>query len=229
VERKVKGALYFFVDACRDISREKAIAPETNPLPLLDIDPTEPLTRKATSIILAAGEGNQAFAPPGGSVSRFTEALLLALSGYCGEKVDGRGSWAVDGEILAKAVRKLLERSNRPLPGADPPDPQISEQNISGSPGELPLLRLATVPKVKVELRLMPDHRRPQYRLYLKASKDGTQFADRGETIFQVDVPRGYYEVGAIATAADTAAIPPMQDEDLVPPEYRPDPLEATP
>jgi len=108
VEREVKGTLYFFVDACREISRDVALTLGANPYALKAVDLNKPMVSTSVSLIEATGEGKLAFAVEG-RVSRFTEALITALSGYCGVKAAGSQTWDIDGETIASAIRKLLE------------------------------------------------------------------------------------------------------------------------
>src|SRR5262249_42476040 len=61
-EREVKGALFFFIDACKEISREQALSLGANPTALKAVDLTKPVIRSASSLIEATGEGKLAFA-----------------------------------------------------------------------------------------------------------------------------------------------------------------------
>jgi hypothetical protein len=211
VEREVPGAVYFFVDACREISTTVALTLGANPHPLRAVDLKKPVSCRSTSFIQAAGEGKQAFGATN-SVSRFTEALLLALSGHCGIRNAGEAYWEVNGETLATAVRKLLERRNRTSTHK-----QVTDQRISGE--SVPLLRVPTVPNVLVELDLTPEEKRALETLYLKSAA-GTQWNQAGlDGPFTTEVPRGFYTVGALPI---NGAFAPIQhlDEDLVPPVY---------
>jgi hypothetical protein len=218
VEREVHGALYFFIDACRVISREVALTLGANPLALKAVDLGKPVIRSSASLIEATGAGKQAFSAAGGQVSRFTDALITALSGYCGVKGAGAATWDVDGEVLANAVRRLLEKANRPPPGKTKgPARQISDQTIGGD--AVPLLRLAAVPKVKVELGLTPEQKRQLYELYLTSIKGQTYPQTCPKGIFETEVPRGFYAVGARGT---NGALAPIEhaEEELIPPLY---------
>ena len=127
VQREVKGAVYFLIDACRETSRDVALTLGGAPQALKTVDLTKKSNEPGTSIIWATGEGRLAFADKKDAVSRYTDALLTALSGYCGVKVAGSANWSVDGEVLATAVRRLLDLAQQ-----DSARRQVTEQLISG-------------------------------------------------------------------------------------------------
>jgi hypothetical protein len=56
----------------------------------------------------SADEGQQAFGVPN-TISRFTQALIDALSGYEAEAAPDGNSWVVTGSLLADSVSKILE------------------------------------------------------------------------------------------------------------------------
>lgn len=211
VEREVKGALYFFIDACKEISREQALTLGANPSALKAVDLAKPVVRSSSSLIEATGEGRLAFALEG-RVARFTEALLTALSGYCGVKSAGRPTWDVDGETLAAAVRKLLENGNKTASRR-----QVSSQVISGA--SVPLLTVGTPPRVKVEIDLTPEQKRATAQMYLLSARGNRYEHDGSNGVFQTEVPRGFYSVGALAKGGEFAAIQ-HDDQDLGPPLY---------
>jgi hypothetical protein len=155
VEREVAGSVFYFIDACREIARDVAMTLGADPNALLFADLTKKVVRRSVTAIYATGEGELAFAPQGGQVSRFTSALLCALSGYCGIKSPGMPTWNVDGESIAAAVRQLLEFEGSDSSGKATVSKQVSEQSIHGT--SVPLLRLTTVPNVKVWLDLLPS------------------------------------------------------------------------
>jgi Caspase domain len=217
VEREVSGTVFYFIDACREIARDVAMTLGADPSALLYADLTKKVIRRSVTAIYATGEGELAFAPQGGQVSRFTSALLFALSGYCGIKSPGVSTWNVDGESVAAAVRQLLEFEGRYSAGKATAGNQVSEQSIHGS--SVPLLRLAKVPNVKVCLDLLPSHRRALYELYLESSKGNRVAQTRLDRVFEIDVPRGFYEVGAHDPAG--ALLPVVYaEEELTPPVY---------
>lgn len=218
VEREAAGTTYFFIDACREISRDVATTLGANPNALQAVDLSKKVIRKSVTTIYATGEGELAFAPLGGAISRFTSALLSAMSGYAGIKSPGTSTWNVDGESIAAAVRQLLEYDALEASGTAGTGKQVSEQSVQGS--SIPLLRLTAAPLVKVWLDLTPAQRRALYEIYLVSAK-GNRFAQTQlDRIFKIDVPRGFYEVGANdpAGALPTVVHP---EEELVPPFYK--------
>lgn len=217
VEREVTGTVYYFIDACREVARDVAMTLGADPGALLFVDLSKRVVRKSGTAIYATGEGELAFAPQGGHVSRFTSALLCAMSGFSGIKAPGAATWNVDGESVATAVRQLLEYEALQASGNVGTGKQVSEQLVQGS--SVPLLRLAVPPRVKVRLDLTPSQRRAMYELYLQPAKGGRIAQTLLDQVFAVEVPRGFYEIGAHDPAG---ALPAVQypDEELVPPLY---------
>lgn len=216
VERQVTGSLFFFLDACREVSRDVALTLGANPQALFGADLTRKVSRRSLTSISATGEGELAFAPPGGQVSRFTSALLCALSGYSGIKAAGAATWDVDGESIATATRRLLDFESQDS-GAKTASRQVSEQLVRGTP--TPLLRLPVAPKVKVALDLTPAQRRALYELYVLSAKGRRDAQTKLDQVFRIEVTRGFYEVGAADPAGvlDPLVLP---EEEFVPPVY---------
>lgn len=217
VEREVAGSVYFFIDACREISRDLAMSLGAEPSALMQVDLTKKVARKYVTAIYATGEGELAFAPQGGEVSRFTAALLCAMSGYCGIKAAGSATWNVDGESIAYAVRQLLDYDALEMAGKPGSGKQVSEQAVQGS--SVPLLRITTAPKVKVRLDLSPAQRRALYEMYVLSAKGNRVAQQLLDQAFKVEVTRGFYEVGAQDPAG---ALPHvfLLEEEFVPPMY---------
>lgn len=214
VEREFKGALYFFIDACREVSREVALSIGGDPQPLMSVNITKSVSRSSLARISATGEGKLAFAPSGSEVSYFSQALLHALSGFAGIKTAGTPVWEVDGETLASAIRKILER------GWENAASQVSEQLTQGR--SIPLLRLRTSPKVVVEVNYLPENMRDQYELYLKSIGTSTFthiVQTRENKCLMANVPMGMYSIGAIdPTGVLQSDI--RENEDLRPPYF---------
>lgn len=217
LEHEVRGAIYYFIDACRTISREKALTLGANPHALFPLDLSKRMVRQSVTAVYATGHGELAYAPMGGEVSRFTSALVCALSGYCGVKPPGATRWDVDGENIASAIRQLLAYEAIDAADNPPPPKQVSQQMLMGS--SIPLLRMPAAPKVKVRLDLAPAQRRAAYELYLLSVR-GMRFTQTlQDQVFKVELTRGFYEVGAQdPTGALPAVIHPH--EELIPPIY---------
>lgn len=215
-EREVNGGMYFFIDACREISRDVAMTLAANPSPLWAPDLSKRLISSSLTAIYATGEGELAYAPLGGEVSRFTSALVCALSGYCGIKAPGTQTWNVTGETLAAAVRNILNVEHE-YSQVKPNQKQVSEQQIRGEP--VPILTLSRPPLVKVVLDLDPVQRRVMYDLYLQSVLGGRYSQSCLNQAFRIDLPRGFYEVGALDPAGGLPHVH-HQEEELVPPFY---------
>lgn len=151
----------------KEVSRELALTVGGNPLALMDADLSLKVSRTSLTCISATGEGQLAFAAPGGQVSRFLKALLRALSGFSGIKTAGHAKWEVDGETLASAIRKILEHDWERSADKKAISLQISEQIIHGR--SVPLICLNSPPKVAVAVTYSPESKRALYELYLQS------------------------------------------------------------
>jgi hypothetical protein len=210
VERESTGALFFFIDACRQVSKKLALTFGSTPTALMEVDLEKPLSRTSSTLIRATGDGTLAFGAEN-KVSRFTSALLTGMSGYCGIKAAGHATWDVDGESLASAVRKLLETGNKSARR------QVSDQQISGV--SVPLLRMPSAPFVKISIDLLPVAQRAFAKLYLTSAKGEVFEHDGANGVFVREVKRGIYDVGAKAQAAQFAELL-HPEEELIPPVY---------
>ncbi|MFL9910439.1 nSTAND1 domain-containing NTPase [Paraburkholderia sp. RL17-337-BIB-A] len=159
VMRAAKGSLYFFIDACRQISRDMNSIEGGEPRALLSFVKRDPVIANAVSLIEATGEGKLAFSLEKGKTSRFSEALLVALSGNCGVHHRDSGTWDVDSVTLASTVRRLLEEGNKATAYR-----QFCRPEIEGA--SVPLLRLRVKPRLAMELPLtIPEIRNGLERL----------------------------------------------------------------
>ncbi|MFT0518727.1 caspase family protein [Pseudomonas faucium] len=217
LEREVQGTVYYFIDACREISREVAMTLGGSPSALHIVDLSKRVSRRSVTAVFATGEGALAYAPAGGVVSRFTNALICALSGYCGTKPSGAPLWEVDGETLARAIRKLLEYETLDTTGVIGTPTQVTDQWTQGP--SVPLLRLGTAPRVKVWLNLLPPDKRLAYELYLRSASGVQHIQDGVDHAFKLEVTRGFYEVGARGLDGHSSSITYLEEE-LMPPCY---------
>ena len=217
MEREVQGAVYYFIDACREISRDMAMTLGADPYALTPVELDKRVIRRSVTAVFATGEGDLAYAPKGGEVSRFTNALISALSGYCGTKAPGAATWNADGEIIASAIRQLLEYDALESFGKIGTGTQVSEQWVQGI--SIPLLRITSPPKVKVWLDLAPSKMRTAYELYLLSAHGNRIVQTRLNNVFKVEVQRGFYEVGAHDPDGALPSIVHLEEE-LVPPMY---------
>lgn len=149
--RQVSAQLYVFIDACRTYDRHVSDLMGARPAPLLGDSASSANINCGTTWIESTGEGLPAYGDVNG-VSRFTEALLQALDGYCGTPQPGTPIWLVNGSTLAQAVPKLLAIVNKDRGGK----PQACTPHLSGSV-DATLHQTTQVPKVKVEIELSPE------------------------------------------------------------------------
>ncbi len=208
--RKVQGSLFFMIDACKEVSLTMAQTLGANPASLLDVDLTADVKAKSTAEIYAAGEGMLAFALEG-KVSRFTDALLTAMSGFCGVRTIPAPTWDADGELIATAVRKLLENGNRTAERK-----QTSGQRIEGDP--VPLLRANKPPLVKLVLDVSPPDKRPAAIFWWKAPNGVPEEHDGANGAFSATVKRGLHTVGARPRNAEFQKV--EFDDELIPPVH---------
>jgi len=111
--RAVPGALYFLLDACRQNKRD-SFDPGATPQSLESLKFKKPVQCFSLLTLFATGEGGPAHGA-GGKVSRFTAALIKALSGYEGEVAPDNKGWMVTGNRLAETVSEILETENKEL------------------------------------------------------------------------------------------------------------------
>ncbi|MDJ0944437.1 MAG: tetratricopeptide repeat protein [Kiloniellales bacterium] len=113
VRRRANASFYFFIDACRDCKPE-ALRPGAGQSSLDEFEPEKDVLSFSRLMVWAVGDGRQAHAPKGG-VSRFTSAIIKALSGFCAEAVPEENTWVVTGATLCTSIERILEEENRSL------------------------------------------------------------------------------------------------------------------
>jgi hypothetical protein len=126
--RRVPGALYIFIDACRQNKRD-SFNPGATPQSLELLKFKNLVQCLSLLMLWATGEGQKAFSEVG-KVSRFTAALIKTLSGYEGEAVPNNKGWMVTGNRLAESVSEILETENKSL---KPDKHQHAKRELIGS------------------------------------------------------------------------------------------------
>ncbi|KFF70682.1 caspase family protein [Pectobacterium brasiliense] len=149
--RQVSAQLYIFVDACRTYDRQVGERLNSRPSALLDDGISSEHINRGTTLIESTTEGQPAYGDSNG-ISRFTDALLRALSGYCGAPQTGTPNWLINGSALAQAMPKLLAMVNKERGGRA----QSCTPHLSGAL-DAPMHTTAQIPKVKVEIELTPE------------------------------------------------------------------------
>lgn len=202
--RQVRAQLYIFIDACRTYERRVSDLMGARPAPLLGDSASTANINRGTTQIESAGEGLPAYGDANG-VSRFTDALLQALNGYCGAPQPGTPFWLVNGSALSQTVPKLLAIVNKERGG----EPQACTPHSSGAV-DLPLHQTTQVPKVKVEIELSPEALRVQshYEIHNLIDKTippiiGGQVAD----IWRTEADKGMYEIHITSRKIYTSGI----------------------
>ncbi|MCU1156871.1 caspase family protein [Stenotrophomonas maltophilia] len=190
--RKVEAQLYIFVDACRTFDRGVGESMAARPQPLLAGGASSANINRGTTLIESTGEGLPAYGDVNG-VSRFTEALLQALNGYCGVQRPGTHTWLVNGSALSQAVPKLLSVVNRDRGG----ESQACAPHPSGAI-DAPLHVIAQAPKVIVEIELTPEAQRPLSSYEIHSLIDATLPPIKGGSVagvWRTEADKGMYEV----------------------------------
>jgi hypothetical protein len=182
----------FFIDACRTGEAKDLLATPPRGQALLDAPPGLPGPRDAP-LILSTADGASAYGDPRG-LTRFTVALLDALSGLAAEQQGPEGYWDVTTHLLP-VLHKLTKRRRTDAVAAGAA--QVPQE--AGTPQGGVIRRLAGPPAVpftlwcrpreallEAHLGLVPD-RRPDDRL--SRSPKPERWQDR--------VPAGHYDYSA--------------------------------
>lgn len=195
--RQVSAQLYIFIDACRTYDRRVGDRMGARPAPLLDDGASSANINRGTTWIESTGEGLPAYGDVNG-VSRFTDALLQALDGYCGAPQPGTPVWLVNGSALSQAVPKLLAMVNKERGG----EPQACAPHPSGAV-DAPLHQTMQIPKVKVEIELSPEALRVLSRYEIHNLVDATVppiIGGQVAGIWRTEARKGMYEVRIAST-----------------------------
>ncbi len=213
LDREINGSIYYFIDACKEISSELALSLGTGPDSLININIKNRVMRKYSCCLSATGDGKLAYAPLNGQVSRFTNSLLRALSGYCGSRVPGQKFWQINGESLGNSINAILdyewslEKNSKNF--------QICDISTSGKVVSFHITN--TKPKVTLSVNLNPETNRHLYKIYAESATTVVSQEWKNEC-FITDVPTGQYKIGAIhANGIDQDTRP---DQDVLPPHY---------
>ncbi|RYP87302.1 hypothetical protein EKO23_06815 [Nocardioides guangzhouensis] len=206
---KARGQFYF-IDACRQVSAD-VLSFDGRDLQVLVAPKLRGSNLRSAPILYASARESRAFAQTDG-VSRFTEALLAALSSNGTERRGG--IWRVSSEILGRAVLARIQLGN--LPG-------IPEQLcvVDGeSAGPVTLHSLNGNPQIPVHVRAATAP--PTTSLEFRRSGEtvsGTTLV--GPPPWRHDVPAGTYTIVArdgAATIADLGEdwiLPPVYEREL--------------
>jgi hypothetical protein len=205
--------IHFWIDACREVSSTLMLQTGNLPQPLIGRAANAPTIEKATSILSATGTGKTAFAKEG-KVSRFTSAIIKSMSGYAGTKRSGGGAWQVKAQEMSRAVADLLDGENRTAERK-----QWSSIEMDGDAESI--VESHEHPKATVSLDLLPEHLREHGEVFLQHCDARNARITRPcrDGKITVDVPKGYYDIGARSTAA-AFGDEVLRYEEIIPPLY---------
>ncbi|HIO02677.1 MULTISPECIES: caspase family protein [Thalassospira] len=191
--RKVEAPLYVFVDACRTYADEFGMAIGSNPDALLHDGVRTKYINTGLTHISSATDNKSAYGSSN-EISRFTAALRMALTGYCGDGKPGTRDWFVNGHALSMAMPKLLDLMNRESRNSEP---QLCNPYTAGTV-DAPLHVINHLPIVKVEIELSPEQHCLNSHYEIRHSSDQSIAAITGgktKGVWKAETPKGIYEV----------------------------------
>lgn len=160
--RKSKASLFYFIDACMELS-EEIINQLEDPKALIGGSRRGALTTTDWAIVRATTANRLAYAPDGG-VAHFTQALLSALRGHCGVEHPSGNGYSVDVARLRAAISEFLEFLQ--------PEGMADRQKIGKTEGDgnwtVPLHVLSKRPSVMLELDVLPQGFRPIAQAFME-------------------------------------------------------------
>ncbi len=160
--RKAKASLFYFIDACMELS-EEIINQLEDPKALIGGSRRGALTTTDWAIIRATTANRLAYAPDGG-VAHFTQALLSALRGHCGVEHPSGNGYSVDVTRLRAAISEFLEFAQA--------DQKADRQKIGKTEGDgnwtVPMHVLSKRPSVMLELDVTPPGFRPVAQAFME-------------------------------------------------------------
>ncbi|WP_288251610.1 caspase family protein [uncultured Hydrogenophaga sp.] len=184
--------LHFWIDACREGQGDMLLSKST-PDGLRSGSIDRPTVEKSHSVLQATGQGEAAFGKKH-DVSRFTSALLKALSGFSGSKKYG-GPWQVDSTELAAAIKEMLRVESEVQGKA-----QYSTAKESGIGAAIAHLKGPS--KVDLHLDLHPGDLRHQGEILVQSHDGATNVVHPcGDGAYTNVVTRGIYHLRARSTA----------------------------
>jgi hypothetical protein len=207
----------FFVDACRTATAEDLLSTPPRGRALLDAPAGLPGARDAP-LILSTSAGASAYGDADG-LTRFTSALLGALSGQAAERRGPDGAWVVTTHLLP-----VLQQLTSPLNDTGGTGDGRQHPQETGTPLGGVIRQLAQPPKVPFTLGCRPRE------ALIDAHLELTPFSRPAERLsrpprperWQDHAPAGHYDYSATFTAASYTKAddrlflaPPHVDYDL--------------
>lgn len=206
----------FFVDACRTATAENLLSTPPRGRALLDAPPGLPAVRDAP-LILSTSAGASAYGDPEG-VTRFTSALLGALSGQAAERRGPDGDWVITTHLLPVLQQLINPPRNAGGAGEETQHPQETGTPLGGV-----IRQLAQPPTIPFTLGCRPRE------ALLEAHLELTPFSRPAERLSRPPrperwhdrAPAGHYDYSATFAASYAKAddrlflAPPQVDYDL--------------
>jgi hypothetical protein len=209
--RQAPATLFFFIDACMQFSKklrfEMGFVPQALDSCGADVSP---LTTE-WAILRGASTGRQAFGPEDG-VSRFTNALLKGLSGFCGKKIVGANQHTITWPDLREAIAAFLEHLSRN---------SVYKSTMSGAHdgrADVPLHVLDRKPDVWLELDVSPNGYRRAARVFVENEHLGRKDSalEEGPGIFVIPKDTYYFGAESVGGAFGTQRISDLLQPPLV-------------
>ena len=213
-QRSTRAVLLYFIDACMEFD-QSVVNSISEPMALIDGDVNAVLKTKDYAVIRSTTMNRLAYAPKDG-LSRFTDAFVTALSGFCGKQRAGTQLFEVTPSALKEAMDVFLDRSSQPG----------MEQTIShtGSGANVPIHVLDQVPKVLAQVAVNPVLYRLASTVFFErpANQRHTQgFATPAQSYAEFQIPRGEWVCGVEPTQPGSFQTRRLPSEYMSPPNWR--------
>jgi hypothetical protein len=213
-QRSTRAVLLYFIDACMEFD-QSVVNSISEPMALIDGNADAVLKTKDYAVIRSTTMNRLAYAPKDG-LSRFTDAFVMALSGFCGRQRAGTQLFEVTPSALKEAMDVFLDRSSQPG----------MEQTIShtGSGANVPIHVLDEVPKVLAQVAVNPVLYRLASTVFFERSANDRRtqgFATPAQAYAEFQIPRGEWVCGVEPIQPGSFQTRRLASEYMVPPSWR--------
>ena len=213
-QRLTRAVLFYFIDACMEF--DQAIANSiSDPTGLVDADGSLGLKTQQYAVIRSTTMNRLAYAPKDG-LSRFTEAFVTAMSGFCGKQRAGTQLFDVMPSGLIEAMNVFLDRTSSP--GMD--------QTIThgGSGANVPIHVFGQVPRVLARVEVNPALYRLGSTVFFErpGNQRHTQsFAAATQAYAEVEIVQGEWVCGVEPTQPGSFETRRLPSEYMASPSWR--------
>ena len=213
-QRLTRAVLLYFIDACMEFD-QSVVNAISAPMGLIDGGANAVLKTKDYAVIRSTTMNRLAYAPSNG-LSRFTDAFVMALSGFCGKQRAGTQLFEVTPSALKDAMDVFLDRSSQPG----------MEQTIShtGSGANVPIHILDQVPKVLVQVAVNPALYRLASTVFFEGptNQRHTQVFDTvAQAYAEFQISRGEWVCGVEPRQMGSFQARRLPSEYMSPPNWR--------